>query len=79
MLLKKELMDEWMSYEEQFFNAAHFASSLFLKIVVDVHLSCAAMRKAITGYPEEVKGLLPQLFVMWFAHLADSIQIQNYV
>lgn len=36
--------------------------------------ACSAMRKAITGYPEEVKRLLPQLFVMWFAHLADNVR-----
>lgn len=36
--------------------------------------ACSAMRKAITGYPEEVKQLLPQLFDMWFAHLADNVR-----
>lgn len=50
------------------------ASSLFLKLIESVHLTCEAMRKAIEGYPEEMKKLMPQLFDMWFAHLADSIQ-----
>lgn len=36
--------------------------------------ACSAMRKAISGYPEEVKKLLPQLFDMWFAHLADNVR-----
>ncbi|KAG0607263.1 hypothetical protein M758_8G014500 [Ceratodon purpureus] len=36
--------------------------------------ACSAMRKAITGYPEEVKMLLPQLYVLWFAHLADNVR-----
>uniref|UniRef100_A0A7I4BI56 TOG domain-containing protein n=1 Tax=Physcomitrium patens TaxID=3218 RepID=A0A7I4BI56_PHYPA len=36
--------------------------------------ACSAMRKAIEGYPEEMKKLMPQLFDMWFAHLADNVR-----
>jgi len=36
--------------------------------------ACSAMGKAITGYPEEAKKFLPQLYNVWFAHLADNVR-----